>query len=499
MQPFEFDTGGLRFTLDELPSPSASKTVVCVSLSEEVPAPTGASSAPSPSPRLVDRVDLFSFGSRRRFAQLVAGQFGREPDAVLGQLATVLDAAARARAEAESPEPLELTPERKRRAAALLRRKDLLDRAASAMDALGFVGEPQAKRLAYLVVTSRLLDRPLSALLFAPTSSGKSELFEVLVRLLPPEHTEFLSRLTPQALFYAGPNALRHKVVVVDEHVGAKEAEYSLRTLLSRGSLTLRTSPRPGQGPVRPFTVHGPISLLSGTTSDTVNEENLSRCLELTLDDSAGQTARVHAAQRAAWAGEARPTVDTEHWQDAQRLLESLDVVIPFAQRLRFPARTSHDRRGNQKLLGLVAAHALLYQRQRERDDEDRVVATLADYAVVYSLVRAAVRVDLGGLSPRAARAYASLSAGRALTRRELASAQGWAYNTAKKALAELTRQELAHVVSKRAPARYALVDRSLLGDTGALADPRELQPSAPAPKRTRTPKRKRKRAPRAA
>ena len=41
---------------------------------------------------LVDRVDLFSFGSRRRFAQLVAGQFGREPDAVLGQLATVLDA-----------------------------------------------------------------------------------------------------------------------------------------------------------------------------------------------------------------------------------------------------------------------------------------------------------------------------------------------------------------------------------------------------------------------
>ncbi|MDC3379323.1 hypothetical protein OAX78_03475 [Planctomycetota bacterium] len=489
MEPFTLDTGGLRYALDALPSPSASKTVLTVSLAEPASASADAGSGPAAVAvaALVDRVDLFSFGSRRRFAQLVAGQFGREPDAILGQLAVVIDAASRALAEVESPAPVELTPERKRHASALLRRPDLLEQAAVAMEALGFVGEPEAKRLGYLVVTSRLLDRPLSALVFAPTSSGKSELFEVLTRLLPPEHVEFLSRLTPQALFYAGPNALRHKVVVVDEHVGAKEAEYSLRTLLSRGSLTLRSSPRPGAGPARPFTVHGPISLLSGTTSDTVNEENLSRCLELTLDDSSAQTSLVHQAQRAAWAGYARPKVDLQQWRDAQRLIESTDVVIPFAPRLLFPARTSHDRRGNQKLLGLVAAHALLYQRQRERDDNFRVVATVADYAAVHALVRAAVRVDLGGLSPRAARAYGSLSAGKALTRRELAGEQGWAYNTAKKALGELVAQELAHVVTDRAPARYALVDRSLLGGTNGLLDPQEL--AAGAQVSTRKPK----------
>ena len=110
MEPFAFDVAGLRYTLDELPSPSSSKTVVSVSLCEEAPAQPGASSASSvpaaAAQALVDRVDLFSFGSRRRFAQLVAGQFGRGPDAVLGQLAAVLDAAARARAEAESPEPV---------------------------------------------------------------------------------------------------------------------------------------------------------------------------------------------------------------------------------------------------------------------------------------------------------------------------------------------------------------------------------------------------------
>jgi len=88
-------------------------------------------------------------------------------------------------------------------------------------------------------------------------------------------------------------------------------------------------------------------------------------CHGETLDGGSAQTARVQAAQRAAWAGQARAEVDLERWQDAQRLLEPLKVVIPFAPLLRFPARTSQDRRGNNKLLGLVAAHALLHQRQR--------------------------------------------------------------------------------------------------------------------------------------
>ena len=144
MERFEIDVDGLSYSLDELPTRSASKTVFSVSLTDAEP-DSGSASA---NPRLVDRVDLFSFGSRRRFAQLVAGHFGREPDAVLGQLAIVLDAVCRARVQAESPDPVELTPERKRRAAALLRRKDLLDQAADAMDALGFVGEAATKRLA---------------------------------------------------------------------------------------------------------------------------------------------------------------------------------------------------------------------------------------------------------------------------------------------------------------------------------------------------------------
>ena len=58
MEPFAFEVAGLRYTLDELPSPSSSKTVVSVSLSEEAPAQPGASSVPH-AQQLVDRVDMF--------------------------------------------------------------------------------------------------------------------------------------------------------------------------------------------------------------------------------------------------------------------------------------------------------------------------------------------------------------------------------------------------------------------------------------------------------
>lgn len=159
-----------------------------------------------------------------------------------------------------------------------------------------------------------------------------------------------------------------------------------------------------------------------------------SRLLGLSLDESPAQTRRVQEAQRALWAGERAAQVELELWRDAQRLLEPVDVVIPFARHLRFPCRTSHDRRDQEKLLGLVAAHALLFQRQRQRDEALRVVATPADYRAVHALVKAAAPADVAGLSARAARAYASLSGRRALTRREVAAEQGWAYNTAKRA-----------------------------------------------------------------
>lgn len=460
--PLALTVEGLRYELDRPPARNGKKVVLSVRYEPDT---EGAG--------FFDRVDLYTFRSRHGFAQNVADLFGKTSDVILGHLAVLLDQVERAALTENRPATVVLSEPRKRAALKLLAERDFLDRAADALEALGYVGEDENKRLAYLVATSRLLAKPLSVILFAESGTGKSELLDRLAELFPPESVEFLSRLTPHALYYAGADHLRNKLVIVDEQAGATDADYAIRTLQTKGFLRLALAVK---GKTESFEARGPIALLSGTTREDLNPENLSRCLELKLDDSPEQTRRVQEAQRRAWSGETKRKIDLEAWRDAQRLLEPLDVVIPFATKLAYPARTTTDRRNNQKLLTLVAAHALLYQHQRERDAEGRIVATCEDYAEIHRLLSPAVESELEGLSPRAARLYRALAdKGAALTRRDAAKLLGWGYNTAKRALAELQAHELVRMTSKDMPRLYQLVPDSGLAKGARLTDPKKL------------------------
>ncbi|MCW8137693.1 MAG: hypothetical protein KIT58_02195 [Planctomycetota bacterium] len=467
--PLSVVVDDLRYTLDAPPRRSGKKNVVTVALDGST----------ETTPPLVDRCDLFAFRSRRALAQLVADVYGREQGQVLGALALLLDQAERMAQLDGRPAPERLSDERRKAAEQLLAQKDLLDRAAAAMEQLGHVGEEHVKRLAYLVATSRLMTSPLSLLLLAPSGTGKSAVLDAVTALMPSESVVTLARLTPQALFYSGNNALMHKLVIVDEYEGQADADHAVRVLQSRGELRQSVTIR---GKAEEVVAKGPVAVMSGTTLSDLDPQNTSRCIELALDDSLEQTRRVQAAQAAAWSGARKATLSIQVWHDAQRLLGEeppVHVVIPYAAKLTFPARTTADRRASAKLLGLVASHALLYSRQRERDREGHVVATVADYATVHALVQPALDAAALDLSPRAARVLRWMTEeGEATDRREVASAMGWSYNTAKKALAELAAQELVRVVEPGPPARYRLLGpRGVLGGTAELTPPASLTP----------------------
>ena len=450
----ELAIDGLCYRLDRVPDPNGDRVVLSVAGLE----------ATSTGQVLRDRVDLYALRGRHTLAQHVANVFRLQRRQVLSHLNVLLDQIERVTAQEPTTDPLTtLTEPRRSAATKLLRRPDLLERAAASMETLGYVGEDRAKRLGYLVATSRLLRKPLSAILQAPSGSGKSELLEVLATLLPPEQVEYLSRLTTHALYYAGPDHLRHKLVIVDEQAGASESDYAIRTLQSKGLLRLAL---PVKGKTEHFEARGPIALMSGTTSSNLNPENLSRCLQLTLDSSPEQTKRIQEAQRAAWSGKQRRRPSLEAWQDAQRLVETLEVVIPLAPQLSFPVRTTHDR-------GLIAAHALLHQHQRDRDRAQRLVATPADYQVVHGLLAPSLEEDVGELSPRAARLYRALVLKEAgpLTRREAAGLLDGSYNTAKRALEELVAHELVAQAEAGPPRRYRVLDESAIGPVGGLLD----------------------------
>ena len=157
--------------------------------------------------------------------------------------------------------------------------------------------------------------------------------------------------------------------------------------------------------------------------------------------------------------------------------------MIPFAERLAFPARATTDRRASARVLGLIAAHATLCQRRRARDPEGRVVATVDDYRAVFALVRPLVDDDRDGLSPRAVTLLRALldppaRGARGVARADAAKLLGGSYATARRTIDELVDREALRQVAGEYPRRWRLVEAAArsLDAGGGLTDPSELK-----------------------
>jgi hypothetical protein len=352
----------------------------------------------------LDRFDLASEPQRRRFAVSAAVRTSVPFETIMEHLLALLDEARRIQSEQLNPikaprAKVTVTDEEKAEALAFLKRPDLLDAVAADLEGLGWVGEETTKRLLYLVATSRKLPRPLSATARGPSGAGKSVGIETISQVVPPEDLVHSSRFSDKALFYFEHDALCHKAILVDEADAlTPEVLVALRVLQSRGSLSssfTRRDSQTGQSVTDITEAQGPVAVLTSTTMD-MDEQNLSRCFDLRVDESVQQTGRILDAQRRLRAdpeflGAAgrRARIMRRH-HALQRLLECVPVVIPFADRIEFPASGVRFRREHERFLNLIEAVALLHQFQRPRgrssSGAEYVVATERDFEVAAGL-----------------------------------------------------------------------------------------------------------------
>jgi DNA primase catalytic core len=432
----------------------------------------------------VDTVDLYASRSRSEFARRASKLLGAQVDAVESALLALVVEAERAASDAES-EPSEaapavtLTQAERDEGLAFLKRPDLLDQVARDIEALGYVGEGTNKRLLYLVAVSRKLADPLSAIVLSQSGAGKSGITEVIERLTPPEDVVLLTRLTPQSLYYVEPGFLDRKLVIVEERYGSQEADYSIRVLQSRKKLIAAApvkDPQTGNMRTKVFTVEARAAFIEATTASGVNHENATRCFELTMDESVEQTERIHERQRLmrTEAGlvlrqEAEEVV-RRHWS-AQRLLEPLPVVIPFAGRLTFPSSWMRTRRDHARFLNLIEVSAFLHQHQRERKGEV-IVASAADYAVAYGLAGELLAETLSDLKKPLRRAYERIRAlcqDEEVTRRQIREALSEPDSTVRRWLSELVELEYLEEAGSKGgqgkSARYRLSGRAPQGE----------------------------------
>lgn len=326
-------------------------------------------------------LDLYSARSRDAYTRDCAKLFNEPEPVIKTDIARVLECV-----EAWKPQAVELlvapspSPEDAARALAFLKNPVLFEEILSDLGTLGVAGEETNKLLCYLAVVSRKLDDPVSLLIQSRSAAGKSTLQHAVLSLTPEEDQVHYTRLTTQALFYQGEMQLAHKVMAIEEAEGLGNAAYSLRALQSAKKLTVATTskdPVSGKMKTESYRVQGPVAVLLTTTFASLDEETQSRFLTLTIDESREMTETILAAQRhrdtlVGYLAELEKSSVVRKHQTAQRLLEPLVVINPYATQLTFPVHSLRARRDNKKYLMLIKAVTFLYQKQREVKQAER-------------------------------------------------------------------------------------------------------------------------------
>ena len=373
----------------------------------------------------VDTLDLYSARARAAFVAAAAGELRLAPEVVKADLGRVLlacEAKAEeviAAAQAPAKPEIRLTSAQRDAALDLLRDPDLIARIEKDFARVGMVGEQVNCLVGYLTAVSRLLPTPLAVIVQSTSAAGKSAVMESVLGFVPDEDRVSFSAMTGQSLFYLGESDLAHKVLSIAEEEGASRAAYALKLLQSEGELSIASTGKDtasGRLVTHAYKVTGPTAIVLTTTAIDVDEELLNRCLVLTVDEDRDQTRAIHQAQRRAQTLEGL-AARTERDQivglhrDAQRLLEPLAVVNPFADRLTFADGRTRTRRDHGKYLGLISAVTLLHQHQRTRKTatvNGKVVAyvetTIGDIEVAHRLAHAVLGQSLDELPPQTRR-----------------------------------------------------------------------------------------------
>lgn len=389
---------------------------------------------------------------------------------------------------AETPEEL------RSQVTARLQSPQLLAWIVDGIAASGVAGERHLALTLYLTGTSRLLTRPLAVIVQGPSASGKSYVIEQVARLFPPEGVLSATDITPNALYYLAPGELEHRFVVAGERSrrhndDAAQATKALREMVATGRLSKLITVSDAEGPRTELVEQpGPIAYAESTTAPELFEEDANRCLVLQPDERPEQTRRILRASGqhlTGQNGQDERNQQLAEFHALQRLIEPLEVVIPFAERLaeQFPAEPLEVRRAFGHVTSLIQTSALLHQFQRQRDEQGRIVAQPEDYWLARLLLGDVLARSLGQQPADALRRFVERLGNVGLSgdysTQELAKALTLSERTVREHLNELLK--LGHIEQTQTP-RGPIPARWLIrADLGLDAPADELLPAVEA------------------
>ncbi len=380
---------------------------------------------PGDSPLVhLDTLDLFKARSRTSFIKATATELFTDGEVIkrdIGTMLLKLEQFQHERIEAatQSQKPVVPTAAEKRSAMKLLKDPRLIDLILADFDGCGLAGEETNKLVCYLACVSRRLKNPLALLIQSGSAAGKTTLMDAALSFVPDEEQIRYSAMTGQSLYYMGEQNMKHKILAISEEEGVAQASYALKLLQSDGKLTIAAVGKNNSGgrqSTETYTVEGPVMMFLTTTSEHPDPELQNRCITLRVNESSDQTAEIHHRQRGSYLknkSKRSPDEIRALHQNAQRLLASLPVIMPWADQLTFRHDQTRMRRDNAKYLSLIASITLLHQHQRnvieintssQRKQVNKqlaVEATIEDVELANRLVSETMGQSLDDLLPQ--------------------------------------------------------------------------------------------------
>lgn len=285
----------------------------------------------------------------------------------------------------------------------LLNDPNILERVEEQMRAMGLAGDTRPSMLAYLALTSRWLGKPINLSVVGASSSGKSEKINYARDLHPPEAYHFTSASSERALIYA-TGSFKHRIIIMAEadslpSYGA--AASAMRSIVEDDQMIYEVTEKgqDGKFETRRIIKDGPTGLIT-TSVDELPTQLRTRVLEVVLEPDADEIAAVidELGLQAEGKSGAASHDNRVVFVELQKWIAgwgSHKVVVPFARILGtfLPTRDPAIQRSYRLLLSCIKTLALLHQRQRVKNSEGQIIATLSDYKLVKPLLDSVFQV----------------------------------------------------------------------------------------------------------
>jgi len=336
------------------------------------------------------KLDLYEDRQVEKASREAGEKLGLRPDLIeldLQMLTDQLEAWREqlAQASPETPARVQVPAGQRQNCLDFLQKPDLTGRLNKLIGQAGIVGERTNRLLLFVVASSYKMPDTLHALIQGASGSGKTRLLKVISELMPPEDVKRYTRVTDGSFYNQGEYYFRNKLLCFEDIDGLKEeALLAVRELQSNEILITSTSIKDEQGGIRggERVVRGPIASISCTTRAEVYEDNISRCFTVAVDESQEQNLRVIRYQNDRSAGVIDAGKEQEartFLQNCMRLLQPLEVVNPYANRITLPQEAHKIRRLNELYQSFVRQVTLLNQYQRKCDERGRLLSQPGD------------------------------------------------------------------------------------------------------------------------